>query len=142
MKRFITGAAVGLALLALGACSLLSAISGNAPQDPKSVLAEVQFGAALAETAYEAICPPAGGGPSFCANSAADYQKAKTALDAAIKTAAAAIAASNDASTATVAALLDALQNDWQAYNKIVNTTKAKNAALLGVPYEPIPLRN
>lgn len=128
-----------LLICGLAALTMLSACASFQSQDPKAILAEVQFGAALAEAAYDAICPVTGG-PAFCADNAANYVKAKAVLQAAINTAAAAIVASNDVNTVNVAALLQQLEQDWATYNQLVNSVQAKNAALRHTSYRPIPL--
>lgn len=123
------------AVLSMAACSFFPA------QDPKTILEEVQYGEAIAKATYTGICliPNA---PSFCTDPGAmsDYNKAISALDAVIATTAAAIATAGDVNSDTISALLATLQNDWAVYNQIVNTMQARNAALKGLKYTPIPL--
>lgn len=140
------GIAGGLVLFLVGTLVVSGFLSGCAPgsifpQDPKSVLQAVQYGATLAEAAYDTICL-ANNAPNFCTDpqARAAYQKAKAALDAAILTAAATIDVAGNVNTATVANLLATLQDDWKAYNTIVNTVQLKQAQIKGVAFKPIPL--
>jgi hypothetical protein len=127
-------AVMGISILSMTACTTAQG------QDPKTILTGIQFGTALAEGAFESICPLSGGGPTFCADNMANYLKGKKALDAAITTAAAAINLSGNINTANVAQLLATLEEDWKTFNGLVNTVKARDAAVRGVSYRPIPL--
>lgn len=121
--------------LTLTACASAPTLS------PQQTLQAVEGGFALAEATYDAICS-VNAPPSFCTNPAdvAAYGKAKVALEAAFQTAQAAISASGGLDSASIDALLQAVSQDWAAYNQIVNTVQQKNAARLGVAYHPIPL--
>lgn len=113
-------------MVVLGSLSACSIIGGMTPQDDL-IATEALF--ATAEATYDAICS-VNQPPSFCTDpqSAANYAKAKQVLEAAFQTAQAAINASNGISSASIAQLLAAVQNDWNTFNNIVNTTKAKAA--------------
>lgn len=128
------------ASVALGGCSTLNSII---PQTPQTILNEISSGVALAEAAYDGICAT-GSAPSFCTDpdAVAKYNAAKEAILAIIRTAQAAINASDGVDTAEVQADLLTLQDDWKAFNDVVNTIKAKDAALRGVRFVPIPLHN
>ena len=108
-------------LLFLSACSTTSS-----NVDPQTILNETAFAFSVAESAYSAICA-INNPPGFC--DSADYAKARAALNAAFTTARAAIQASGNINSSTIANVLDALATDWNTYNSIVNSVKAKKAA-------------
>ena len=75
---------------------------------------------------YGAICssnPDA----SFCDHE--DYIKAQAALSAALQTAQDAIAVSGNVNSATILNLIHTLEMDWNTYNSIIKSVKAKKAA-------------
>jgi hypothetical protein len=116
--------------------------NGGGGLTPQQTLQAVEAGFGLAEATYDAICS-VNTPPAFCTDPSdqVNYAKAKAALEAAFQTAQAAITASGNLDSASVDQLLQAVSDDWAAYNKIVNAVQAKNARLKGVAYHPIPLR-
>lgn len=120
---------------------MLSACANTPALTPQQTLQAVEAGFAIAEATYDAICS-VNAPPSFCTDAAdqANYAKAKVALEAAFQTAQAAITASGNLDSASIEALLNAVSQDWAAYNQIVNTVQQKNATRLGIVYRPIPL--
>lgn len=130
MKKITMIALAGLLAVSpmLGGCAILQ------NQDPQEVLNETAALFAIAEGTYDALCSVPNP-PTFCTNGGADYLKALKALQAAFQTAEAAITISGDINTATVQALIQALANDWAAYNQIVESTKLQAVhAGLSVP--------
>lgn len=122
-------------VIGLGGCQAVNSLT------PLQQLQAVESGFALAEATYDAICS-VNSPPSFCTNPSdqANYVKAKAVLEAAFQTAQAAISAANGVDSSSIDGLLAAISQDWTAYNQIVNTVQAKDAARLGIAYHPIPL--
>ena len=120
MKKITSLILAGALALGLASCS-----TGNG-SDPRSVIDEISFAFTVAEGAYGAICssnPDA----SFCDHE--DYIKAQAALSAALQTAQDAIAVSGNVNSATILNLIHTLEMDWNTYNSIIKSVKAKKAA-------------
>lgn len=132
VARISSGVARAAPMLVLGAILIFSPIlqacaTPFGTVTPQETLNVVATGFALAEATYDGICT-VNSPPAFCAENAASYAKAKLAVQAALQTAQAAINVAGGADSGAIEQLLATLSQDWNTFNNIVNTVKAKNA--------------
>ena len=112
--------------------------SAPSHSNPSEILSQTKSAYQFAQATYNGICSIYAA-PSFCTDpeAQANYQKAKIAFEAALRTAQAAISAANG--NLSAGQVIAALQASYRAYLAIVNDVQFRNARLR-TPLHPLAL--